>query len=396
MGAKEQLFELVQRAMRQGTLRKLVFSKPTGEVSRLTGRLSTRRGETILACEETLSGGKVKHSAHTINEVEAFLLSHLAAFRQVNLLTGAGDCEYRASQNGKEVLLGGDKLLRALRGESDFTCYITSLDRKKEHILQGDEPFLIYLGVSDKNGRVHDKKQAKYRQINRYLEHVGEIYDALPETGKLTVYDLCCGKSYLSFAVYYYLTAIRGREVDMLCMDLKEDVIDYCASVASAVGFGGMRFIAGDIRLTPRGVTPDLVISLHACDIATDIVLDTAIELGAKVILSTPCCHRYLSDRVEMEALSFVTKHPYLKGKLCEIITEGIRLARLEANGYRVTALEMTDPDDTPKNTLLRAVKLAHFDKDSKEAKEKSTAYFALLAQIMGDSAKDYLKEIKL
>lgn len=396
MGAKQQLIDLVKHAMAQGTLRKLVLSKPTGEVEKLTGRLSSRRGETILACEESMAGGKVKHAAHTQNEVEAYLVAHLAAFRQANLMTGAGDCEYRANQNGKEVLLGGDKLLRALRGESDFTCYITSLDRKKEYILRGDEPFLIYLGVSDKSGRVHDKKQAKYRQINRYLEHVGEIYDALPQTGKLTVYDLCCGKSYLSFAVYYYLTTIRGREVDMLCMDLKKDVIDYCASVASAVKFGGMRFIAGDIRLTPRGLTPDLVISLHACDIATDIVLDTAIELGAKVILSTPCCHRYLSDRVDMEALSFVTKHPYLKGKLCEILTEGIRLARLEANGYRVTALEMTDPDDTPKNTLLRAVKLAHFDKDSKEAKEKLTAYANLLKQIMGDAAEKYLEEIKL
>lgn len=182
----------------------------------------------------------------------------------------------------------------------------------------------------------------------------------------------------------------------MLCMDLKEDVIAYCRRVAEEAGFSGMRFVAGDIRLTPRDVSPDLVVSLHACDIATDIVLDTAADLGAKVILSTPCCHRYLNHRLADPTLAFVSAYPHLRGKLCEVLTEGLRLARLKSRGYAVTASELTDPDDTPKNTLLIARKRAGFRADSTEAAALTAEYRALVTRLTGGDPDDYLKEIRL
>lgn len=398
MTPRETLTELICTAAARGTLRRLTLSKPvSGAAVRVVGRLSVARGQNVLAMEETLGGGKVRHSALRVETLCDTLPALTAQYTQVNLMTGAGDAELRTSKRGQETLIGGEALLRRLRsGDTPLSTFVESLNREKQYLLAGDEPFLRALGVSDASGRVHDKKQGKYRQINRFLEYVAEIYDDLPKSGTLTVYDLCCGKSYLSFAVYYYLHTLRGREVDMLCMDLKEDVIAYCRGVAEEAGFSGMRFVAGDIRLTPRDVSPDLVVSLHACDIATDIVLDTAADLGAKVILSTPCCHRYLNHRLTDPALAFVSAYPHLRGKLCEVLTEGLRLARLKSRGYAVTASELTDPDDTPKNTLLIARKRADFRADSAEAAALTAEYRALVTRLTGGDPDDYLKEIRL
>ncbi len=379
----------------RNTLRRLTFSKPLGEhPPRVTARVVNARGRVHLAFEETRADGKVRHFAYPPAEWEEKLPALISAYGQVNLSSGAGDVELRTSKKGKVTLIGASPVEARLAGEvTPFENFSEDLNRKKNYILSGEEPFLIHLGVSDKTGRVHDKKQGKYRQINRFLEHVADIYGSLPGDGALHIYDLCCGKSYLSFAVYYYLHDICGREVDMLCMDLKEDVIRDCGAIASAVGFTGMHFIAGDIRTIPSEVFPDLVISLHACDIATDIVLKTAVTRGARVILSTPCCHRTLSRHIAMPALGFVTEYPHLKGKISEVLTDALRLTYLKANGYVVAAPELTDPDDTPKNTLLRAVKRKNFDPDSKDAQQSREEYQALLLILFGDHAENYLKD---
>jgi SAM-dependent methyltransferase len=304
-------------------------------------------------------------------------------------LTKIGDAEWKTSKSGKEALLGADKLMRKLDSASaNFEAAIESLDKEKNYILRGDEEFLIRLGISSRDGRIHDKKQGKFRQINRFLEHIEDVYESLPKDGDLTVYDLCCGKSYLSFAVYYYLTAVKGRRVNMLGIDLKRDVILWCEKLAMELGFTGMKFMVEDVTKTPSDVTPDMVISLHACDIATDIVINTAVRLGARVILSTPCCHRYLNDKVSADPLGFVTKYPHLRNKLCEALTDAIRAARLESHGYAVSVMELTDPDDTPKNTLIRAIKRAAEAKNSKENYDK------ILSFVLGDGKDDYLKGI--
>ncbi len=389
MTAKERMCALCIATLERDTLRRLTFSRPRGDMpERVVARLSTARGKRLLAFEHTLPGGKVKHTAAAPDEWEKTLAELIDTYGQVNLSSGAGDAELRVSKKGTATILGAAPIEAKLSGDkTPFETFTEDLNRQKNYLLSGKEDFLIHLGVSDKSGRVHDKKQGKYRQINRFLEHVADIYSALPQNGTLHIYDLCCGKSYLSFAVYYYLCNLRGREVDMLCMDLKEDVMRDCAGVARAVGFDGMHFVAGDIRKTPHEVIPDMVISLHACDIATDIVLRTAVERGAKVILSTPCCHRTLSRHINMSSLDFVTEYPHLRGKISEVLTDALRLAYLKANGYAVTAPELTDPDDTPKNTLLRAVKKRDTDKTA------AKAYDALLTMLFGDKREDYLKD---
>ena len=149
-----------------------------------------------------------------------------------------------------------------------------------------------------------------------------------------------------------------------------------------------MTFVTDDVRNTPKGVTPDMVISLHACDIATDIVINRAMELGTKVILSTPCCHRHINDKIAKGELSFVTDHPHLRNKLGDVLTDAIRVARLEAEGYSVSALELVDPDDTPKNTLIKAIKKTQ---PSQKRKER---YEAILDFVLGENKDDYLKDI--
>ena len=395
MNKKDEFISLLCSAFKREIIKKLIFSRPaTGEVKKISGRLCAHRGRRILALEYSLPGDTVSHKNLPESEMTGVVRELLQNYRQANLITTAGDAEWKISSSGKEALLGADRLMQKMRGDAPaFERAIDSLDNKRNHLLKGDEDFLIALGVSDKTGRVHDKRQGKFRQINRFLEHIEAVYKHLPPGGEILIYDLCCGKSYLSFAVYYYLTEVKGRDVRLFGIDLKRDVITWCSSLAKELGYSGMTFICDDVTNTPTDRTPDMVISLHACDIATDIVIDRAAELGAKVILSTPCCHKYLNERVMASELSFVTMHPQLRNKLCEALTDGIRLARLETEGYEVSALELTDPDDTPKNTLLRAVKKKFVDE--KILCQKRASYDQILSFLLGDTKEDYLKEIK-
>ncbi len=384
---------LIERAAKAEAIKKLVFSKPKGEISKISCRLAAHRGRRMLVMEYSLPGNTVSQKNAAEDNISAELTPLFDSFGQANLITTLGDAEWKEGKKG-EVILGGDALSRKLTGDAPaFQSAIESLDKKKNYILDGNEEFLKKLGISSSDGRVHDKRQGKFRQINRFLEHIEDIYPRLPD-GEIVIYDLCSGKSYLSFAVYYYLTQVKGRTVYMLSVDLKRDVILWCEALAKTLGYSGMHFLAEDIGRLPKDRAPHMVISLHACDIATDIVLSCAVRLGAGVILSTPCCHRYLRDRISSPELSFVTEHPHIANKLAEAMTDALRLAMLRAEGYSVSALELTDPENTPKNTLLRAIKKEKFSDRERLAAEEE--YKNILRFIMGDKAEDYLGEFNL
>ncbi len=386
---------LIESSFRTETLKKLVLSRPvSGEINKISCRLVAHRGRRLLALEFYLPGNTVSHKNLSEDELKGELVPLIENYRQVNLITTLGDAELKRSKSGKVTVIGGDNLRRKLSGDApSFEKAIETMDKKKNYILDGGEVFLKKLGISSADGRVHDKKQGKFRQINRFLEHIENIYPRLPQDGEIKIYDLCCGKSYLSFAVYHYLTEIKGRRVYLYGADLKRDVILWCDSLAKELGYVGMRFEVGDISKIVPDERPDMVISLHACDIATDVVLDTAIRLGAEIILSTPCCHRYLNGKVVAKELDFITRYPHLSGKLCEAITDSLRLARLRANGYSVMALELTDPENTPKNTLIKAIKNNKFTE--KERQKAEAEYKAMLSFLLGEGAVDYLSEIR-
>ena len=382
-------------------LSKAVFSKPHDKtLSRITLTLKKVKGETVLQLEtlrtanvaDTEVNGKkpvqASHENLTLGDAPARLTALAESFDQINLMTTAGSCELRRAKSGKETLLGATPIQKALNGGSDkapVKIAVGGNDKAKRRILTGAEAFLTELGVSDQNGRVHDKKQAKYRQINRFLELIRDVESQLPAEGTLNIADLCCGKSYLSFAVYHYFTAVKGRSVRMVGVDMKAEVMDECNTIARNLGMNGLEFVCGDVTLYefPEGAQVHMVISLHACDIATDIVLNKATEWGAKVILSTPCCHHDLNKRLNSPALSFVAEHSMLRQKLCDAATDALRLKKLEASGYDVTALELIDPEETPKNIMLRGIR--RYSPDSARCQKAAEEYRAAYEFLTGE-----------
>ena len=248
--SKRSFIELVRSAFEAEIIKKLIFSRPTeSEVSKISCRLVSHRGRKLLAIEYLLPGDTVSHKNVGEDSLVDELVDLLSEYRQANLITSLGDAEWKVNKKGAEILLGADKIKKKLSGERPaFESAIEALDKKKNYILSGNEKFLIKLGISSADGRVHDKKQGKFRQINRFLEHIENLYPRLPAEGEIKIYDLCCGKSYLSFAVYHYLTEIKGRRVFLYGADLKRDVILWCNALASELGFVGMRFEVGDVK----------------------------------------------------------------------------------------------------------------------------------------------------
>ena len=374
-------------AAEKQALKKAVFSKSNDKsILKTVLTLKSISGKLCLQAESFHTDNKAKHENIYMDEnAVTRLCSLIDGYSQVNLITTAGECEYKSSKSGKITLIGVSNLVNKLNASSVEKAEIGGNNQEKNYIIKSDAQFLKYLGVSDKNGRVYDKKQSKYRQINKFVENVRDIYPHLPETGELVVYDLCCGKSYLSFAVYHYLKNVMGREVKMYGVDLKADVIEYCNTVARDVGFDTLEFYCGDITKYECAEKPHLVISLHACDIATDIVLDKAIAEDAKVILSTPCCHHELNHTIKCKPLSFVTEHSMLRQKLCDAATDALRLKRLEANNYSCVAVELIDPEETPKNILLRAIKKPSTPANLKRAKAAEQEYEAAKRFLLGE-----------
>lgn len=380
MDHQARLNSILNRVLSSGTLKKITLSKPIDRsVLRTECREITVKNEVCLQAETFTADGKAFHKNIPITKAVEFLTDSLENYRQMNIMTTGGNAEARISSKGKLTVLGnptgGEKLTP------------TSHDREKQHILTDGTPygFLIALGVTDNDGRVFDKRRAKFRQIDRFLQYIRDIYPRLPRDGRLYVLDLCCGKSYLTFAAYWYLTEVMGREVKMVGADLKSDVITFCSETAKCLGYSGLSFVCCDILKFVPERTPDLVLSLHACDIATDIVLTTAARLGAKVILSTPCCQHQMMNELKPTSkigaeLLPIMEQSLLKQKLCVALTDALRCKRLEASGYSVTVTELIDPEDTPKNLLIRAIKSPM----PASVKEKHMAEFEALQELCG------------
>ncbi len=375
-----EFIEGVKLSFSLGTLKSVTLSSPLTSDSEKV-RLETRSiaGSTVLQAEYKMSEGRVKQKNISIDEVSKFFEDEFLNFKRAELYDAGGSLSLLKSKKGKVSIVRHGKI-----GEGE-TVKVKNNNREKQYILNGHEAFLNHLGISDATGRVYDKKQSKFRQINKFLENLRDVVKYLPKSGEIRVADLCCGKSYLSFAVYYYINTVLERDISMMCIDLKESVMDYCRGVSVKCGFDKMSFVAGDINKYSPELAPHLVVSLHACDVATDIVLDKSASLGADVILSTPCCHRDLSRKLDCPDLEFIARHSILKSKMCDAATDALRILRLEAMGYNCSAIELIDPDDTPKNVLIRAIKKKNIDYKgtvSKEAFEKyKTAYYFLCAK---------------
>lgn len=365
---------LLSASAASGTLKKAVFSRPSASENEKAIRINVTPygalsgAATKIAVESFYKDGRTLRDNIKAENLYERALTLTSQYRQANLITETDEYQLMVSKKGKATLISSKKPTSG-SGDSKNDDAASSHEnknahnRQKKYIFNGTEPFLRELGISSAEGRVHDKKQSKFRQINRFTELLDDVYDKLPSSGTLNVCDLCCGKSYLSFAVYEYLSNVRGRDVKMLCVDRKQNVIEYCADVAKRTGADGMTFVCSDINEssvyenTFGDSNIHLVVSLHACDTATDAVLRRAVAMGARVILSTPCCHHELNGKINCEPLSFITRRSMTSQRLTETVTDSLRALMLEIEGYHTDIVELIDPDETPKNLLIRAVR---------------------------------------
>lgn len=252
-----------------------------------------------------------------------------------------------------------------------------SHNRKKKYILEEGipVPFLIDLGVMTQNGNIVNAHYDKFRQINRFLEYIEDILPSLPTGRELRILDFGCGKSYLTFAIYYYLKILKGYPVRITGLDLKEDVIRHCNELAVKYGYDKLEFLCGDIAYYDGCSQVDMVVTLHACDTATDYALAKAVGWGAKVILSVPCCQHELNKQMKNDLLSPVLHYGILKERMAALMTDGLRAQILEANGYRTQILEFIDMAHTPKNLLIRAVYNGHCADNKAQINELLAAF---------------------
>lgn len=236
---------------------------------------------------------------------------------------------------------------------------IKAHNRTKNYILREGipVPFLVDLGVMTAQGKIVAARYDKFRQINRFLEFIEDILPKLAKDREITILDFGCGKSYLTFAIYYYLRELKGYDVRIIGLDLKKDVIEKCNRLAEGYGYEKLQFLVGDIADYEGVDAVDMVVTLHACDTATDFALAKAVDWGAQVILSVPCCQHEVNRQIKNDMLAPVLKYGILKERMSALLTDGIRAELLESMGYETQILEFIDMEHTPKNLLIRAVR---------------------------------------
>ena len=236
---------------------------------------------------------------------------------------------------------------------------VLSHDRAKQYILTDGTPvdFLVGLGVQTPDGRVVKAKYDKFRQINRYLEFIEDVLDELPADRTIRIIDFGCGKSYLTFAMYYYLHELQGRDIMVTGLDLKQEVIEHCNRLAQSLDYRELSFERGDISTYDGAEQADMVVSLHACDKATDYALEKAVRWGARVIMTVPCCQHELNGQMRCETLQPILKYGLIKERMAALVTDALRANLLEQQGYDTQILEFIDMEHTPKNLMIRAVK---------------------------------------
>ena len=314
-----------------------------------------RRGDMIFQAA-AWDGKKEFHMNYGKEEMCSNITAWMSRdFRQLQADTTEMSASVLISKKGKVTIktkkCGEQRLAPAL-----------SHNRTKRYILEEGKPvpFLVRLGVMTPEGKVIASRYDKFRQINRFLEFIEDICPVLPRDRELTMIDFGCGKSYLTFAMYYYLHERKGYEVSVTGLDLKKDVITHCNALAEEFGYEKLHFLVGDIAQYEGVQQVDLVVTLHACDTATDYALAKAVGWKAKAILSVPCCQHELNGQMKNEMLEPVLKYGLLKERMAALVTDGLRASLLEKAGYQVQVLEFIDMEHTPKNILIRAVRQEH------------------------------------
>ena len=312
------------------------------------------RGELVFQ-ETAYRGTQVFHENFTAEQMtDRICLALAEQFRQGEFTAKSLQATALVSKKGKLTL----KVKNNTSPEQE-DLQALSHNRTKRYILEEGKPvdFLVGLGVQTPDGRVTKARFDKFRQINRYLEFIEDVIDELPTDRTIRIIDFGCGKSYLTFAMYYYLHELQHRDIQVTGLDLKTDVIKHCNELAEKLGYDRLKFERGDISTYEGTDVADMVVTLHACDLATDYALDKAVKWGARVILAVPCCQHELNRQITCDPLKPVLKYGIIKERIAALLTDALRANLLEQQGYETQILEFIDMEHTPKNLLIRAVK---------------------------------------
>jgi len=308
-------------------------------------------------------GRKVLHSNHSAADVKKKIIDYMTEdFKQAQI--NMTDAAATILSSKSKTLTCKYKKAGQLKVQRDL-----SHNRTKKYIIQEGKPvaFMIDLGVMGQDGKIIRTRYDKFRQINRFLEYIEDILPKLDKERELTIIDFGCGKSYLTFAMYYYLKELKGYNIRIIGLDLKADVIEHCNELRTRYGYDKLDFYVGDIATYKDVDKVDMVVTLHACDTATDYALAKAVKWGAEVILSVPCCQHEANRTIKSDILSPVMDYGILKERMAAIVTDAARAKLLTANGYDTQILEFIDMEHTPKNLLIRAVKSSKEDISARE-----------------------------
>lgn len=368
----------------------VTFSKPVRNISEILGEDYTRVKIKLLTASlaasknenyfaEFYTEKQVFHKKMSEAELKEFIDTHAGTtFKNVVERTESEEITILANKKGKitelrkQLAISNEKLAINSKGESSLGGGVS---RSKKYLLPEGVPvpFLVHLGVMTAEGKVVKSKYDKFRQINRFLEMLDDILDdvirlreneknPVTENSPLNIVDFGSGKSYLTFAVQYYLTEVKKIPCEIFGLDLKKDVIAYCNTLAQKLGLKNLSFAVGDIASFGEEKYPDIIVTLHACDTATDYALDYAIRQKAKSILSVPCCQHEINGQLSAKSVqpdspfAPLLKYGLIKERFSALVTDTIRAELLEQKGYRVQILEFIEESATPKKLLIRAV----------------------------------------
>ncbi len=355
---EEILRNQIREIINKNFLRAIISNpKDKNGISKIKVRPVMINGDIMYQATEYV-GTQVFHHNYLESEILEYMINMIAnSFKQCEIMTNEVNINILISKKGK-VTVSKKKSSAPLINSTAVNDNL-SHNRKKQYILEEGiaVPFLVDLGVMNKQGDVIKSRYDKFRQINRFLEFIRDIVNELPKDREINIIDFGCGKSYLTFAIYYYLHDLCGLDVKITGLDLKKDVIDKCNRLSMKYEYDKLIFKPGDIAEYQGENQVDMVVTLHACDTATDYALCKAVNWNAKVILSVPCCQHEVNRQIKSELMSPVLNYGILKDRMSAIITDAVRAEALKIKGYRTEILEFIDMEHTPKNLMIRGVK---------------------------------------
>lgn len=383
--------QIIEQCINEGKFIYGVFTTPRKKTEapykKITARAISIKDEKVIQLEK-YTETKVFHENLTYENAGMVIVKLIRnEYRNINIFTEDFDYQFIVSKKGS---------VKMVENEPSKDLIVEEHNKKKQYIINEGEPcsFLIELGVMNNEGLVYAKKYDKFKQINKFLEIVDDSLKDNELNDDFMIIDFGCGKAYLTFALYHYFYNVKNINVRIIGLDLKEDVIEFCNKTSEKLNYKNLEFKIGDIKDFVYQSKVDMIVTLHACDNATDAALAKAINWNTDIILSVPCCQHEFFNKIENADLEPMLKHGLIKERMASLATDSLRSLFLETKGYKVQLLEFISMEHTPKNILIRATKTS---KDTVKAQKQYEEFkkFWNLKNLFIEKYYDSIKKIE-